>query len=503
MDELARHIVGLTGLIAPACGHETQQAGTHFSDGFAFDGDRRRADPLNDGFHLDLVLVGEATRVDRLAVGPHQDQLAHPHTGMDPKGPARDVAHLEHLSVSHPRLHECGGNVHHQAETGEAAAALQEATHVGGQGHPLSRDPVNRDAGIEYEALGQGRDGGVFAKVGLVLDLDGTVARLDEANLVAQGEIDGRSADRIELEGLDANASRLDLAENHVTGQDGHGGPHVIVSPMPHPYFEVAGPMILGHRGAAGCAPENTLLSFARCLEQGAHSIESDVQITADGVPVLMHDPDVGRITNGKGSVQELTLAELETLDAGHRFTIEERGTAEPDDEAAFRGQGLQVPSVREAFATLPRARFNLEIKTAANEAVAKVVDLVAELGRADRTLLTAGDDGIMKSLRETLARRGVDAATSASVADVVAAVRAAVDGGEPPAEVQALQIPTRFGDRELVTDVLLSYAHQHGIQVHVWTVNEVAEMERLLDLGVDGLVTDFPGRMARLLGAG
>ena len=271
---------------------------------------------------------------------------------------------------------------------------------------------------------------------------------------------------------------------------------------MPHPYFEVAGPMILGHRGAAGCAPENTLLSFARCLEQGAHAIESDVQVTADGLPVLMHDRDVRRVTNGNGSVEELTRAELQRLDAGHHFTIDERGTTEPDSDTAFRGQGHHVPSVVEAFQAFPDARFNLEIKTAANDAVAKVVELVSTLDRADRTLLTAGDDGIMKSLRETLARRGVDAATSASVGEVVAVVRSAVDGGKPPAEVHALQIPTRFRGRELVTDVLLSHAHLHAIQVHVWTVNDVDEMARLLDLGVDGIVTDFPGRMARLLGA-
>lgn len=271
---------------------------------------------------------------------------------------------------------------------------------------------------------------------------------------------------------------------------------------MPHPYFDVAGPMILGHRGAAGSAPENTLLAFARCLEQGGHAIESDVQVSSDGVPVLLHDPEVRRISDGLGSVEALTLADLEKLDAGYHFTIEERGTAEPDDDAAFRGQGLRIPSLREAFEAFPDARFNLEIKTAANDAVAKVVRLVDELGRGQRTLLTAGDDAIMRELRETLADREVDVATSASLAEVVAVVRSAVDASQPPAEVRALQIPPDFAGQDLVTPDLLAHAKRHEIQVHVWTINEPDEMTRLLDLGVDGIVTDFPARLAHLLGA-
>jgi glycerophosphoryl diester phosphodiesterase len=128
------------------------------------------------------------------------------------------------------------------------------------------------------------------------------------------------------------------------------------------------------------------------------------------------------------------------------------------------------------------------------------VVDLVAEHGRAGRTLLTAGDDAIMAGLRQELRRRGVPAATSASVSEIVAVVRSAVAGTPPPAELMALQIPARFGGGELVTERLLAHTARHGVHVHVWTVNEIGEMERLLDLGVDGLVTDFPGRMADLL---
>ena len=451
---------------------------------------------------LDLVLVGEAPRVHGLAIGPHQYQLAQPHAGMNPKRTTGDVAHLEDLPVSHPRLHEGRGDVHHQAEPRKATAPLQETTDIGRQAHPLAGNPVNRDTRLEHEALGETLDASVIAEVGLLLNLEGFVSFLDHANLVAQGEIDGRDANARGNEGIYLQSTRLDFAKDDVACQDGHFEPHVIVSAMSHPYFAVEGPMILGHRGAAGCAPENTLLSFARCLEQGAHAIESDVQITADGVPVLMHDPDVGRTTNGAGAVDAMTRAELEKLDAGHTCSIEERGTSEFGDEGAFRGQGIQVPSLESAFGAFPEARFNLEIKTAAYGAVQKVVGLVAEFDRADRTLLTAGDVEIMQALRDALSELDVGAATSASVSDVVAVVHSAVERSAPPEEVQALQIPSHFAGRELVTELLVSHCHEHEVPLHVWTVNEIAEMERLLELGVDGLITDFPGRLARLLRA-
>jgi glycerophosphoryl diester phosphodiesterase len=266
-----------------------------------------------------------------------------------------------------------------------------------------------------------------------------------------------------------------------------------------HPYFDVPRPMILGHRGAAGHAPENTLLSFSRALELGADAIESDVQVTRDGVPVLMHDAVLERTTDGRGRVEAITLEELRRLDAGHHFTLDDRGTPEPDRKS-FRGEGLRVPTVEEAFEAFPGARFNLEIKTSANEAVARTVELVAQHGREERTLLAASEDDIRSAISAAIERAGAPIATSASIGDVVAVVQAAVAGEAPPSHIMALQIPTAFGGGPLITEHLLSHAATYGIAVHAWTINAIDEMERLLDLGVHGLVTDFPGRLSALV---
>lgn len=264
---------------------------------------------------------------------------------------------------------------------------------------------------------------------------------------------------------------------------------------MPHPFFDVSTPVIIGHRGAAGTAPENTLVSFARALEIGAEVLESDVHITRDGTPVLLHDPHVDRTTNGVGHVAEFSLAQLRELDAGHRF--DSRG----DDAFPYRNRDVRIPTLEEAFTAFPDARFNLEIKAPPPELVGRVIDLVDRFDRHERTLLTAGEDPIMNELRAERTRRGSRFAIGASLADILAVIQAAVGSGPVPQDVMALQIPDEFGGRPLVTSDLIDFARAHDIAVHVWTINEPETMQRLLDLGVDGLVTDYPERMAALLG--
>lgn len=265
---------------------------------------------------------------------------------------------------------------------------------------------------------------------------------------------------------------------------------------MSHPYFDLERPIAIGHRGAAGLAPENTLASFERALELGAAILESDAHLTRDGVVVLLHDDRVDRTTDGAGAVRDLGLAELKRLDAGFRFS--------PDGGASFpfRGRGLTVPTLEEAFAAFPQARFNIELKEQVPGLVEGAVAAVRAASRADRTLLTSGEDPIMAALRAHLDETGVPVAIGASPADVLGFVRAALEGGARPSNSMALQIPARFGSQRLVTRELVEFAHRHCVQVHVWTVNDPDEMTALLDLGADGIVSDFPDRVAALAAA-
>lgn len=265
---------------------------------------------------------------------------------------------------------------------------------------------------------------------------------------------------------------------------------------MRHPYFDVPRPIVFGHRGASGEAPENTLVAFERALEDGAEIIETDVHVTRDGEVVVAHDDDVARTTDGRGRIAAMRFREVAALDAGYRFS-KDGGASHP-----YRGRGVRIPALREVFRRLPETRFNIEVKANDERLIEGVIGLVAEHDRAHVTLLAAADEATLAAVRAALARRGVAAALGASAADVLAFVRAALGEGAPPKAPMALQIPPRFAGEPLVTPALVDFAHRHDVQVHVWTVNEEDEMRRLLALGVDGIMSDFPGRLRAVVDA-
>ena len=260
-------------------------------------------------------------------------------------------------------------------------------------------------------------------------------------------------------------------------------------SHSPHSFFDVDRPVVIGHRGAAGTHPENTLAAFEAALDQGAQILESDIHVTRDGVPILLHDPDVGRVTEGSGAASHLDWAEISSLDAGYSF--EDAAGGHP-----FRGLGHRIPSLEAAFEAFPEARFNLEIKCHDAEAIRATLDLVARFERSDRTLLAAGEDPIMSDLRTAVAEHQVAPAMGASLAEIVGAVQSALGQGEMPSGVMALQIPSEFAGNSLATPELIDHAHACGVAVHVWTINDLDEIDALLARGVDGIVTDLPGQM-------
>lgn len=265
-----------------------------------------------------------------------------------------------------------------------------------------------------------------------------------------------------------------------------------------HPFFSFphSDPVVLGHRGAAGHAPENTLLSFREALAQGADVIETDVHLCRDGVPVLIHDASVERTTQTSGGISDLRWEELRSLDAGFHTRIEN------DDATPFRGCNHRIPSLEEAFEAFPEARFNIELKTGGSALSERCVATVQAFGREDRTLLTAGDDLQMRSLRSAVAAQDVHVALGACTSEAAAFARAGAGDAQTalPEGVMALQVPAAFGEHPLVTPAFVAFAHTHGVAVHVWTIDCEDEMERLLALGADGLVTNYPDRMCAVL---
>jgi glycerophosphoryl diester phosphodiesterase len=248
-------------------------------------------------------------------------------------------------------------------------------------------------------------------------------------------------------------------------------------------------PLLIAHRGGAALAPENTMPAFRDVLDTWhADMIELDVRASADGHCVVIHDGTVDRTTDGHGAVAAMTLAELRELDAGHRFTCD--GSSHP-----FRGRGIGIPCIEEVLESLPKARITIEVKAGA--AQAPLFDALDRFNAFDRVVL-----GGMHDRDRTLFRRRHRGATSPSLEQLRPwALLQRVGAGalwRLPGDV--VQVPENFGDRRVVTPGFVRAIHRQGLDVHVWTVNRRVDMERLLDWGVDGLVTDWPDVLGTLL---
>jgi glycerophosphoryl diester phosphodiesterase len=261
---------------------------------------------------------------------------------------------------------------------------------------------------------------------------------------------------------------------------------------VPRPYFQTHGIACFAHRGGAALWPENTLESFRGGLAAGCQWIETDVHMTRDGQIVTFHDHDLRRTTNGRGPISELTLAELRRLDAGHNFSVDGRSFP-------FRNKGITVPTLAELVELDPSARINVEIKQVRPSMVASLWRFIDERGLHDRMLVASEHVELVREFRN-LARGAV--ATSAGKREAFTFWLAARLGFSDriPIEYDALQVPVGFRGLEVITPAFLEAAHRRGLQVHVWTIDSLAQMRWLIDVGVDGIMTDHPGRLAELL---
>jgi glycerophosphoryl diester phosphodiesterase len=251
-------------------------------------------------------------------------------------------------------------------------------------------------------------------------------------------------------------------------------------------------PLVIAHRGGGGLWPENTLYAFGQSAALGADVIETDVRLTADGALVLVHDETVARTTDGAGRVSDLTLADLKRLDAGHRFTSD-GGQTFP-----HRGRGLDIPTLEEAFALSANLRFNIEPKDDSEALVRSLCRAIREHSMAERVVVASFRQGTLELFR----RECPEVATSASASEAsgfLARYKAGLaDSYSPP--MQALQVPEYAGGMHVLTREFVAAAHARNLHVHAWTVNSVEDMRRLLDVGVDGIMTDYPDRLLGLL---
>jgi len=251
-------------------------------------------------------------------------------------------------------------------------------------------------------------------------------------------------------------------------------------------------PRHFAHRGASGTFPENTMDAFRAAVELGAEGFELDVHRTADGHIVVFHDDTLERTTSGSGTIQARSLEELRGLDAGFRFS--------PDGGRSFpfRGGGVGVPTLAEVLEAFPGVPVIIEIKQETPALEEDLARLLRETEAAERCLVFSLEQTPLTRYRDLEPEQP----TGFGPQDVSEFLRRlgsdAWDDYRPPAV--AFAVPRTWHGTQIVSRPFVDAAHGFGCEVYVWTVNEPREMEALLELGVDGLITDFPERLASVL---
>jgi len=255
-------------------------------------------------------------------------------------------------------------------------------------------------------------------------------------------------------------------------------------SPPPATFLPADRVTVVGHRGTCRYAPENTLPAFDYALASGADMLELDVQLSADGVPMVIHDGTVDRTTDGTGRVRDHTCGALQELDAGAYFR-------DADGQRPFAG--TRIPTLQSVFTRYAEVPLTVELKTESGPAIAEgVAQVIRQTGRTG-LLVVASDSA---SLLQRFRAMQPDVCTSLARAEVARLYALHLVGlhrwYHPPGAL--LQIPPSYAGLSLTTPRFIRAAHTCGLRVEIWTVNDRETINRLIAGGVDGVISDCPG---------
>jgi glycerophosphoryl diester phosphodiesterase len=249
---------------------------------------------------------------------------------------------------------------------------------------------------------------------------------------------------------------------------------------------------VIAHRGFAGKFPENTLLSFESAAKLPIDALEFDVHSSRDGKIVVIHDPTLDRTTDRSGNVFDQNWASLKQADAGFMF--------DPDGNGSFpfRGKGIGIPLLEDVFQTFPQMKMIIEIKQVLPAIEEPVYRLIKKYKMEDKVIVASEHSEPllrMRSLAPTIA-------SNFSGREAVAFYQAFRMRLHNFHKIRgdALQIPPKYKGVPVITPAMCRVAHQKGVAIHVWTINDPAEMEQLIADGVDGIITDFPDRLLQIV---
>ncbi len=264
-------------------------------------------------------------------------------------------------------------------------------------------------------------------------------------------------------------------------------------------YYRKEDPKVLAiaHRGGRGIAPEGTMAAFDQAAALGVDMFEYDTHITSDGHLVVIHDPSVDRTTNGTGLVNEMTLEEVQMLDAGYRF-VDQNG------EQPFKDQGVYIPTVEEVFQKYPTIRHLIELKdTNAPELYEDVIQelwhLIQAYNMEDNVMVGSFTHSINERFEEVTWGEIPIGAGEEAVRDF-ATKHVVYLNGLAKSNVDSLQLPIESDGFDLTTKNLISSAKKRNMSVYYWTINDRETMQILIDKKVDGIMSDYPDLLIEVL---
>lgn len=251
-------------------------------------------------------------------------------------------------------------------------------------------------------------------------------------------------------------------------------------------------PLVVAHRGGMGLWPENTLFAFERATALDVDMLDMDVRLSRDGQLLVIHDADVGRTTNGSGAVAELDANDVQKLDAGYRWT------ADGGESYPYRNQGIRIPTFAEVLARYPRSAKSVELKDAEPAAAEQLCQLLKAANQEQRVVVSSFFESSLRAFREQCPTIAT-AAGPTSIKILVMLHWLGLERALSPS-YQVLAVPESQGPL-VVNAALIEDAQARGLTVHLWTINEQPAMRHLLDIGAQGLFTDYPDRALQLLG--
>lgn len=257
------------------------------------------------------------------------------------------------------------------------------------------------------------------------------------------------------------------------------------------PFRGANGVLCIAHRGGSLLWPENTLTAFKGAMALGVDVLELDLHATRDGQLVVIHDDVVDRVTEGAGRVKDRTLEELKRLDAGYRFSTD--GQSYP-----FRGTGCRIPTFEEVLDAAPDHWINVDLKQTEPSIVERFVTLVRRRRIQDRLVVGSFNFPTLQAFRRACPEVRTAAGTREAYL-FYGLHQVFLHGLYRRGPAIALQIPRMHRGNRIVTRRFVASAHRKGLAVHVWTINEMEVMKELIDVGVDGIVTDRPDLLLQL----